>query len=166
MAEQTQAQRLADVFGYNSDGSLFWKIKAGNGRIAVGTSAGYPTTCGGRKVMYQKKAYWVHHVVWLIHRGSLPNQFVDHINGNRSDNRIENLRLCSQFENMQNRSRNGIGESRLLGAHKRRGGKWSAAITLRGQKQWLGIFDTAEAAHAAYLSAKKFVHQFNPEPRP
>ncbi len=166
MTQQPTALRLLNVFGYNKDGSLFWKTKAGNGRIAAGTLAGYPTTCGGRKVMYQKKAYWVHHIVWLMHNGNLPTQFVDHINGDRSDNRIENLRLCSQSENMQNRSRHGIGESNLLGAHKRRGGKWEAAITLRGQKQWLGVFSTAEEAHAAYLSAKKCVHQFNPEPRP
>ena len=166
MSNQSEALRQAEVFGYNLDGSLFWKTKAGNGRIAVGTLAGYSTTCGGRKVMYQKKAYWVHHIVWLIHRGSLPNQFVDHINGNRSDNRIENLRLCNQSENMQNRSLSGIGASRLLGAHKRRGGKWEAAITLQGKKQWLGIFATAEQAHAAYLFAKKSIHKFNPEPRP
>jgi hypothetical protein len=166
MSEQTKALKLADAIGYNEDGSLFWKMKAGNGRIAAGTPAGYPTTCGGRKVMYQKKAYWAHHIVWLLHHGCLPHKFVDHINGDRSDNRIENLRLCTQSENMQNRSRSGIGASCLLGAHKRQGGKWEAAITLQGKKQWLGIFDTVEQAHFAYLSAKKSIHQFSPEPRP
>jgi hypothetical protein len=90
---------------------------------------------------------------------------IDHINGDRSDNRIENLRLCNQSENMQNRSRRGIGEAGLLGVHRFRYGKWCSAITKAGKKKWLGIFDTPEAAHAAYLIAKKDIHTFNPEPR-
>lgn len=159
------ALRLADVLGYRPDGTLFWKIKAGNGRIAIGTTAGFPTVCGGFKVMFQKKAYWVHHVVWALHTGHMPTKFVDHINGIRSDNRFENLRECTQAENMQNRSAVGIGASRLLGVHRYRNGKWASAITKNGQKQWLGVFDTPQEASEAYLSAKRRTHTFNPEPR-
>lgn len=163
--QQPEALRLADALGYNNDGTLFWRVAAGNGRIKPGTAAGYPTRCGGIKVMFMKKAYWAHHIVWLMHKGRLPDCFIDHINGNRADNRIENLRPCDQSENMQNLKAKSIGAYGLRGVHKYRGGKWASAITKRGVKKWLGVFDTPEDALAAYTAAKREIHTFNPEVR-
>lgn len=159
-----EAEKLAEVLGYRSDGTLFWKVPAGNGRIPVGTRAGYPASNGGFKVMVGKKAYWVHRVVWALHMGELPSLHIDHINGVRSDNRIENLRQCTNAENMQNRSAVGIGAAKLIGAHRRRN-KWSSAIIKDGVKTWLGVFCSPEAAHSAYLIAKRELHTFSPEPR-
>jgi hypothetical protein len=161
-----EALRLAEIFDYDkTTGDLHWKVPAGNGRIKAGTKAGYPTKCGGVKVMYKKKGYFAHHVVWLLHTGSLPEEFIDHINGNRSDNRIENLRLCNQSQNMQNLCKTAASASGLRGVQKYRNSKWASSIIVKGKKTWLGVFDTKEAAFLAYTQAKKKFHTFNPELR-
>jgi hypothetical protein len=76
---------------------------------------------------------------------------VDHINGDRTDNRKANLRVASKLTNQYNRKRWKPG---LKGAYAR-GSRWVSAIKLPGDKQqtYLGTFDTAEAAHAAYVAA-------------
>jgi hypothetical protein len=55
MTTQTEAQKLAEVFYCDADGSVFWKVKSKNGKSPAGTKAGYKTTCGGIKVMLQKR---------------------------------------------------------------------------------------------------------------
>lgn len=166
MSKQPEELLLANIFNYDkATGNLHWKVPAGNGRIKAGTKAGYPTKCGGVKVMYKKKGYFVHHVVWLIHTGLLPKKFIDHINGNRSDNRIENLRECNQSENMQNLRKASVSESGLRGVHKYRNNKWASAIIVKSKKTWLGVFNTQEEAFLAYTQAKRQLHTFNPELR-
>jgi hypothetical protein len=84
---------------------------------------------------------------------------VDHINGRRDDNRWCNLRDASRLVNQQNMRRAVAGSaSGLLGAHKKRG-KWSSQIKVRGVLVKLGIFETADQAHAAYLAAKRQLHE-------
>jgi hypothetical protein len=77
--------------------------------------------------------------------------------GVRSDNRLENLREVSQQVNCQNR-RKAHGVSGLLGAHPHQG-RFSSSIRYGGKNHYLGIFDTAEEAHAAYLEAKRKHHE-------
>ena len=163
---QTNAQRLADAFRYEPDtGFLYWKNASGNGRIKPGTKAGCLTECGGIKITFQRKGYFAHHIVWLMHHGTLPSKFIDHKNGNRADNRIENLRECEQWQNMQNLKESSCGSAGIRGAHKYRNGRWASAIIVKGQKQWLGTFGSADEAAQAYREAKRQLHQFNPEVR-
>lgn len=108
--------------------------------------------------------YWyttAHHLVALAF-GLLdqPGQVVDHINGVRTDNRLSNLRAATRQQNSQNRQgatkRSSTG---LLGAHyEQQTRKFKACIGVKGKYTTLGRFDTAEAAHAAYLDAKRRMH--------
>ena len=100
----------------------------------------------GRKVAY-------HRIIWILLNGDIPaGMQIDHIDGNRINNDIDNLRLVSHRENGQNRveHRNG----RLVGCtYCKRGHKWGAQIRVNGKNKFLGYFDTEQEAHEAYLKA-------------
>ena len=106
-----------------------------------------------------KKMYG-HRLAWLMAYGSLPDGQIDHINGNRSDNRLANLRVANASLNGQNRrTPNSNNTSGFLGVtfctYTKR---WLAQITSERQRKNLGRFDTPELAYAAYLNAKRAVH--------
>ncbi len=83
---------------------------------------------------------------------------MDHLNGDASDNRLANLRDVPQEVNQQNQRRaNADSKTGLLGASPR-GPRFQAAITTQGDRRYLGLFDTAEEAHQAYLTAKRQLH--------
>lgn len=101
------------------------------------------------------KLHGAHRLAWLYHYGEWPN-VIDHINGDKSDNRICNLRNVTQAENNQNIQRAPVNsKSGLLGAHRHgRSKRWQARIRINGVGTRLGTFATAEEAHAAYMEAK------------
>lgn len=98
----------------------------------------------------------------MLFYGKFPSDSIDHINGDRSDNRIANLREATIAENKQN-----IGnapshnKSGLIGAHRDASGRgWSSCIIVNKKYTYLGRFATAEEAHAAYVKAKTELHPF------
>jgi hypothetical protein len=103
------------------------------------------------------KRFLAHRVAWFLHYGTDPGVMqVDHINGNRADNRIENLRLVSHAENCHNQA---VSTSRKktglpLGVYLAANGGFRASITVDGREQYLGVFDTPDQASNAYVSAK------------
>lgn len=110
--------------------------------------------------------FLAHRLAWAFVFGDFPDSGIDHINGDKVDNRIVNLRLASQSQNMQNLSGTGSGFSGLRGAYfEKLIQKWRAYINVGGSRTWLGCFDTKEEAHQAYLLAKTGLHKFSPSPR-
>ncbi|MFP5506331.1 MAG: HNH endonuclease [Gammaproteobacteria bacterium] len=104
------------------------------------------------------KRVYLHRLLTGAERG----QVVDHINGNTLDNRIENLRLCSHQENMRNR-RPQTDRALPQGVWAEKSGRFSSGITVCGKTIHLGMFDTPDAAHAAYVQAKNQYHgEFSP----
>lgn len=92
-----------------------------------------------------------HRIIWILNYGTISREMqIDHINGDRSDNRLENLRLVTNRQNQQNRDihRNG----KLVGAvfHKQTK-KWNAQTMINGKSMSLGYFDTEREAHAKYV---------------
>lgn len=100
--------------------------------------------------------YTAHRVAWALATGAWPNGVIDHINGNRADNRICNLRDVGQTENMQNvhapKSNNKLG-FRGVSLH-RRSNKFAARVMHNGKYISLGLYQTPEEASAAYQRAK------------
>ncbi len=103
-----------------------------------------------------------HRLAWLIVTGEWPAQMLDHINGDRADNRWSNLREADKSINAQNlRGPLSTNTSGFLGVSrdKRRLSRpWRAAIRIRGKHVSLGNHETPEAAYAAYLKAKCELH--------
>jgi hypothetical protein len=102
------------------------------------------------------KRYKAHRVAWALYHGEWPAEFIDHINGDPADNRIENLRVVSQQINAQNQKLGKANKSGVIGVcwsplH----GKWSAQIKTNRVKHHLGLFDHLEDAAAVRKAAER-----------
>ena len=97
------AAKLRTLLKYEN-GKLFWKCDAPRGKIKAGTRAGYVDTDGYRLVGIAGVYYKEHRIIWRMHypRGKMP-EILDHIDGNRSNNKIENLRVANRVLNRINR---------------------------------------------------------------
>lgn len=101
----------------------------------------------------KRRPFLIHRILWAFYYGEVPaDRVIDHINGDRKDNRIENLRLVTVRENMHNTKfhRNGGLIGTTYDKHVK---KWNAQITIKRENRNLGYFLTAEEAHAAYMKA-------------
>ena len=107
-------------------------------------------------------SYVVHRVVWYLCNGSWPTMEIDHKDGDTFNNRISNLRLAGMTHNAQNRraahKNNKLG---VMGVHLHKPGVYRAVIMVNGENRNLGLYKSAEAAHFAYLEAKRENHEFN-----
>lgn len=155
-------KRLKEVLSYNKTTGLFkWKI-AINPRAPKGAIAGRNSfTWGYRVINVDNVSYRAARLVWFYVHGKWPDGVVDHINGNRQDDRIRNLRDVSQRTNTQNlRKPMRNNTSGYLGVSWNKGKqKWKAEIRLNGRKTFLGYYATAEEASAVYLSTKRKHHK-------
>lgn len=103
---------------------------------------------------YGGRQYRAHRIVWLLVTGRWPKAEIDHINGARDDNRLENLREVSRAENNRNKRRHAHNSSGQNGVcWLRESNKWFAQIGVNGRTEYLGCFDTIEAAIAARADA-------------
>ena len=161
-----------ECFAYNSDtGELVWKVRPGShfntvagcnvtnarcaGKVAGSTDAyGYIVVCVFGKI---RKA---HRIIYEMFNGPISEGYeIDHRNGVRSDNRLPNLRELTQADNHLNRGVNQNSKSGLKGVYwSVKAGKWSSMITHKHKRRYLGVFDTKEAAYAAYLRASEEIY--------
>jgi hypothetical protein len=157
----THDQAVA-YFTYTTDGRLLWAEKIAN-KVVIGREAGHMNDSGYRCIRVGGRIYRSHRIIWLIHKGAWPSGEIDHINGIRLDNRIENLRDVTDRENSQNIKRcHRDCASGLLGAYlNKETGRWYSNIKLADRQVRIGTFDTAEEAHQAYLMAKRKHHKGN-----
>ena len=154
---------LKEHFSYDPETGLFTVIKLTlrNRRSKVGNNAGFLKADGYLSISIFSVLYKAHRLAWLYMYGSLPNDHIDHINGDRTDNRANNLRCVSQAGNNQNlhKAKKSNKTSGLLGvSFERFTMKYRAQIVAQGKTKSLGRFDTKEAAHEAYLKAKRELH--------
>ena len=108
------------------------------------------------------KNYRTHRVVWMYVHGSFPDGDLDHINRDKKDNRIENLRIVTKSENRQNLDAQKNNKSGMKGVwfHKQNK-KWCASICINRKNKHLGSFATKEEAYAGYKTASKILHTMN-----
>lgn len=140
-------------------GVFTWKVSPGPTDVA-GNVAGHLNDEGYIIISIGYKNYKAHRLAWLCTYGELPSSMLDHINGNRSDNRIENLRQVTNCVNQRNVvAANSNSKSGLRGAAWSKSvKKWRAQIKVNGKDVSLGYFDTKEEAHEAYMKAKRQHH--------
>ena len=123
---------------------------AWNGRFAL-KEAGAPTGHGYIKLTVYRHRVYAHRAAWLYVHGDWP-EFIDHKNGDRSDNRLANLRSVSRTENQRNRAVQANNRLRVKGVHKA-GNSYIAGITIGGKWHHLGSYRTPQEAAAAYDAA-------------
>jgi len=114
---------------------------------------------GYKHLGYRGKFYRLHRLAWFFVHGEHP-EVVDHINRNKTDNRIENLRATTLTGNNLNRSANRTGKktSKYKGVSKHTNGRWQAQTKIRGKQTHLGLYDTEEEAYKAYLDFMSETH--------
>lgn len=143
---------------YNKDtGELTWTKNFF--KTKIGKRVGCLSRYGYYKVTFKKQTLLCHRVCWALHYNEQPPEIIDHINGIRTDNRIDNLRGSTTTENAENQrgAMRSNRTSRFLGVSKFKG-RWRAKIKAKGKYVFLGYHDTEELARDAYIKAKRELH--------
>lgn len=104
------------------------------------------------------RTFFAHRLAWMIVTGEWPDGIIDHINGDRKDNRIANLRPADQSQNSSNAKKYSNNTTGYKGVTERRPGEFRARIQKDGKSVSLGTFSTPEQAHAAYVDAANDLH--------
>jgi len=152
------ADDLRNLLSYNPDTGEFIWITRPSKAVKVGAIAGVIDKKGYRTIGICGKVYKAHRLAWMHTYGYWPKGLIDHINGQKSDNRISNLRDVFFDGNSQNiRKPNKRNKSGYLGVIFFQN-KWRASITINSKTRCLGDYNTPEEAHAAYLGAKRLHH--------
>ena len=138
---------LHEMFDYH-DGHLLWK--ASRGRAKKGDQLGCPHKSGYRTTLLNKQNYAVHRLIYIYHNGSIDVELqIDHINDDKTDNHIENLRLVTSSENCIDRDKDAKGCS----WHKNLQ-RWIAQIKRDGVNMYLGCYENESDAIEAYQRAR------------
>lgn len=149
--------KLVELLEYKN-GQLFWKVLSNkNGQRGIGARAGTKHNNGYWSITIDKKPYLEHRLVFFLFNGFMPKA-IDHINGDKQDNRIENLRQCTFSENGYNtgiskRNKSGI---KGVGFHNK-ANKWRARILHNYKEIHLGLYKTKEEAENAVKIARKSI---------
>lgn len=144
-------ERLKQLFDY-VDGDLVWKVYR-SVKAVPGQVAGSVNARGHINVQADGKMYALHQLVYLYHHGMIPEE-IDHIDRNKLNNRIENLRPCTSSQNKGNIQllSNNVSGYRGVSLNSR-SQKWHAQIKIHGKQTYLGRFDTPREAAVRYNEA-------------
>jgi hypothetical protein len=146
-SKEPNVKRLQALFSCNAKlGKLYWKVRpSANSYVHAGDEAGHLEQYHGYiRVSISDRRYRVHRILWILYTGKpIPDgMFIDHINGNRGDNRRKNLRIATARSNQQNR----CDQREFHNISKRPSGKFRVQINIGGVNTCCGQFETVEAA--------------------
>lgn len=147
-------QELKTRVVYDVEKGEFYWLKTRIKRY-IGQRASYFHPNGYVYLRIGKRTYFVHRLAWLYVYGQFPTGELDHIDGDKTNNRVNNLRIVTREENMQNQvSAHSNNSTGFLGVKRTRSGKFTATVKINKRIKHLPTFATAREAHAAYVSAK------------
>lgn len=146
--------RVNELLEYK-DGKLFWRVDRQAQKVA-GKLAGFVHSTGYRHIWFDGTAHKAHRLVFLLHHGYLP-RCIDHVNGNKDDNRIENLRPATHQENNRNARLRKDNQAQAKGVVRIKD-RWRAYIYVGKKQHNLGRFDRIEEAKAAVAEARIWLH--------
>ncbi|MBN5205363.1 HNH endonuclease [Serratia marcescens] len=153
-----ELDHLYSVLNYDKDtGQFTWK--ANKGKMKSGQPAGSVMRTGYVRIFVDRKPYLAHRLAWAFFNGEHPDGYIDHVNGNRCDNRITNLRIATHQENIWNSECSKSNKTGLKGVHfNARDKKFIAQITVNGKRKCLGSFENKHEAYEAYINEARLSH--------
>ena len=155
MKEITQ-KYIKSLFTYR-DGNLYWRVSL-NRSIKIGSKAGSLKRIGYYKIGINGKTYLNHRLIYLYHYGFIPKQ-IDHIDNNKLNNKIENLREITNSQNHMNQKSHKNSASKYKGVSwYKRINKWRVQIQINNKNKHLGYFD--DEINAAKVYNKKAIELF------
>lgn len=152
-------ENLKRIVDYDPETGIFTrKVKSSNQK--AGAVLGTKNSGGYLIAMVGRKRYSLHRLAWLYFYGRMPHGDIDHINGVRDDNRIDNLRECSRSKNCMNKkiNSNNVSGVKGVGWHAQ-SGKWRARIMTGYKSVFLGRFDSVKEAEKAIVEARNKMHK-------
>ena len=148
---------LHELFEYK-DGVLYWKNSRANNKIKKGDVAGNVKNNGYLYISINNKLYRGHRLIFLMHYGYFP-KYIDHIDNNRLNNRIENLRPATASENQHNSKISSHNTSGVKGVSWCiREKKWRAGVMCGGITKYSGRFSSLEKAIEVIKNVRKQLH--------
>jgi hypothetical protein len=156
LSDAAAAARVRELLAYDRATGVFL-------RRSDGEQIGLPDATGYGSLTIDGEQYRAHRIAWLYVCGAWPAHGIDHRDGDKGNNRFLNLRDADQRINTQNQRRaRADNQAGLIGAHFRKDtGKFASRIKAQGRNHSLGSFVSAEQAHAAYVAAKRKLHEGN-----
>lgn len=158
-ARELDIETILSHLEYNKEtGEIYWKVSTGKAKS--GSDAGVVHQTGYKRITLKGRTLMAHRVAWVLAKKEQPPAIIDHIDGDKLNNRIENLRDGTNCTNQRNQSlahkRNK--SSNYLGVSIFQG-RWRAKIYSNGKYIFLGYHDTEEQAKKAYDDAKEIYHK-------
>lgn len=155
MQELSDAVELLARLKYDeASGEFFWITPPPKQNRLLGKRAGRVNSRGYCGITFKRKNYYTHRLVWLVETGLFPSGIIDHVNGNKSDNRITNLRDCTAKENNNNRIEHRLGKLRGC-SFRKDNKKWRAYVCENKRHVSIGQFNSEKEAHEAVVRREK-----------
>ena len=149
---QTEARAVWDY----RDGQLYWRERA-NTHVPAGSLAGHLRRSDGYwHVTHKRRSYLNHRVIYLIHYGIMP-LYIDHIDGDSSNNKIENLRETTLRQNAHNRRKASTNKSGMKNVSPHRG-KWQVRVRANGKTCFYALVEDLELAKLIACEARDKYH--------
>lgn len=156
MKQDLTFEEAHQLFEYK-DGELYWKISPKH-HNKIGKKVGYLQKSGYVVCGVAGKTYYVHRVIYLMHNNHMPEQ-VDHIDTNRSNNKIDNLRAATQQQNSCNGKLKTSNTSGVKGVYfNKRKQRWHARVSYYYKEIHVGYFKTLEEAEKAVKEKRDELH--------
>jgi hypothetical protein len=157
MVSPISQERLKQVLHYDNSTGLFTWLRGRPGCRAGSPAGSSRDPAGYIRIMIDRHGYLAHRLAWLYMTGEWPEMYIDHKDTNRSNNCWSNLRKATNAENQYNSVAHKNNQSGFKGASKS-GKRWSSKLVHDGERHYLGRFDTAEEAHAAYADNAEIIN--------
>jgi hypothetical protein len=159
-------ERARELFRYDPEtGIIRWAVDVWAGRyrnvrvMKEGDVAGTKNGTGYYYIVADGHRVRAHRLAWLLFYGQSPKALIDHIDGDKTNNRIANLREATKSQNGFNRGPERGNKSGFKGVYwssqKR---KWHAEMRVRGKRKHIGFYDTPQSAGNAYAAAALVEH--------